>query len=464
MKKSQWNPRQLFFPRSVAVIGASSRQLTIGNRIIQNLIDMRYRGKIIPINPRKTAICGLPAFPSITDVPDHLELDLAHIIVKNTLVPKILQDCAQRGVKTCIVNTAGFSETGPEGAALEAEMLDIARQTGIRIFGPNCQGIINTDPQTNAYCNFTFTKPQPGCISVYTQSGGIGEVINNRLCEIGEGLRMYASSGNACDIQCWEILDFWKNDPQTRVIILHLETVRDLLPLSEKLAELTRLKPVLGILGGCTFPGKNAVLCHTGGKIHDRNHEIQTLTQAGVLLINHIEEICRTAAGFSRLPVPTGNRVGILTNTGGAGIIAADELFRHGCRVENLDPEIIAQLQGVLLPEATLGNPIDLLATAGAEHFHTVLTALLNDEHVDSILINFITPFFVDCEAVATKLCALMVQAKKTIIPVIMTDKKIWADTLNIFQQHGFPIYSQPDMGARVLANMTRYGQQINHC
>ena len=210
----------LFSPKSIAVIGASNRPLTIGYRITQNLKDIGFKGPIYPVHPKDPEINGLKAYPSITAVPDNV--DLAHIVVKSAFVPQIMEECGQKGVKAVIINTAGFKEIGGEGVALEQQVVEIGRKYNIRIFGPNCQGVMNTDESNPVYANFTYTRIKPGVISILAQSGGVGEVINQRLAELGVGIRMYASNGNAADVSITDILQYWANDAKTKVIILHI--------------------------------------------------------------------------------------------------------------------------------------------------------------------------------------------------------------------------------------------------
>ncbi len=446
----------LFRPCSVAVIGASNRPLTIGNRIVRNLQNMQFAGPIYPVHPKDSEIEGLAAYPSISHVLG--DVDLAHIIVKNVQVPRVLADCAHKGVKVVIINTAGFKEVGPEGGRLEEELVQIARDTGIRIFGPNCQGIINTDPEVNAYCNFTFTKPQPGYISIFSQSGGVGEVINNRLCELGEGMRMYASTGNACDINCPEVLEYWGNDPQTRVIICHLENIEDPEKFIKVAREVSQKKPILVMLTGRTSIGAQAVAFHCGGTIAGRVGDESLAAESGVLAFRSLEEICQAARAFVHVKIPRGRRVGIITNTGGPGIIAADELSEAGCELPEPDEATKKILRNALHPEAIVSNPVDVLATAGPEHFRAALEAILGDSNLDSLLFCFVTPFFVDCEAVARKVVKVITRTHKPIVCVVMTEKTLWSSTLEIFRHAGIPTYSQPEIGARVLAAMTKYG------
>ena len=447
----------LFRPRSVAVIGASNRRLTIGYRIIQNLIDHEFNGPIFPVHPKDKCIKNLPAYPTILDVP--ADVDCAHIVVKNTMVPGVLRDCAKKGVKAAIINTAGFKEIGDDGIKLEQELVAIAKETGIRVFGPNSQGVMNTDKDVRAYCNFTFTKLVPGHVSLFAQSGGVGEVIHNRLYELQAGVRMYASNGNACDVAVPEILRYWGDDPETRVIVCHVESLADPLAFFEAAKEVSKKKPILAMKTGRTHAGARAVSSHTGGLMKQDTTAELLFEESGCLSFRDEEALCQAAYAFSRQPVPRGNRVGIITNTGGPGIISTDELIEAGCAIPDLQPATQATLKAALFPEASVANPVDVLATAGPEHFEAAVKALLDDANVDAILLNFITPFFVDCKGVAEKIAALVPTAQKPIIGIIMTEKDGWADTLKAFRKASIPTYDFPETGSRALAAMVRYAE-----
>ena len=215
----------LFRPKSVAVIGASNKELSIGNRIVKNLLDFGFRGSIYPINPKAEEIRGIRTYKSILDVPT--EVDVVHMSIAAVMVPQAMEECGRRGVKHVILNGGGFAETGPQGAAIEKGCIALAKKYGIRIFGPNCQGIINTDPEARAYCNFTFTRPDPGVVSIAALSGGVAEMIHQTFAEMGIGTRLYASNGNACDVSIPEIVKYYGDDEGTRVIVLYVEGLRE---------------------------------------------------------------------------------------------------------------------------------------------------------------------------------------------------------------------------------------------
>ena len=445
----------LFSPRSVAVIGASNRELTIGYRIVQNLLEFGFKGPTFPVNPKGGEIRGLKAYPSILEVPG--PVDVAHVVIKNTMVPACLEDCAQKNVKAVIVNTAGFREIGGDGVALENQLIEIARKTGIRVFGPNCQGIINTDPAIRAYCNFTFTRPSPGHVSVVAQSGGVGEVIQQRITELGVGVRHYASNGNACDISIPEIMEHYGQDDQTKVIVVHIESLTDPRAFLQTATRITPRKPVLAMVAGRTAEGAKAVSSHTGGMMRQHAAIELVFEKAGIVAFRNTEQMCQAAIGFASQPIPDGNRVGMITNSGGPAIIATDELIENGMVMPPLSDRTESFLKEKLYPEASVNNPIDVLATAGPEHFAAAIEALSGDDTIDAIFLNFVTPFFVDTMGVAREIAAANQNSRKPIVATIMTEKTGWADTLKTIRDSGVPVYDMPETGAGVLASMGRH-------
>ncbi len=445
----------LFSPRAVAVVGASNRELTIGYRIIENLLDFGYTGPIYPVNPKGGEIRGLRAYPSILEAPD--PVDVAHIVIKNTYVPACIEDCAKKGVKAVIVNTAGFRETGDEGAALEDQLVAVAKEAGIRVFGPNCQGIINTDPTVRAYCNFTFTRPTMGHISIVAQSGGVGEVIHQRITELGVGVRQYASNGNACDVSIPEIVRHFGEDEQTKVIVVHIESLPNPRAFLDAATDVTRRKPILAMKVGRTAEGARAVSSHTGGMMKQDTTIELVFDKAGIVSFRNIEELCQSAIGFASQPVPAGNRVGMIANTGGPAIIATDELIEGGMVMPPLSKKTEMILREKLYPEASINNPVDVLATAGPEHFAASINALMDDDGIDAIFLNFVTPFFVDTLGVAREIANANHRSQKPIVATVMTEKKGWAETLKVIRDSGVPTYDMPETGAKVLASMGRY-------
>jgi len=432
----------LFRPKSVAVIGASSKELSIGNRVIKNLIDFGFEGGIYPINPKADEIRGLKAYKSIMECPDNI--DVVHMVIPAKFVPMAMEDCGKKGVKNVIINSGGFSETGPEGEAIEKDFLAKAEKYGIRVLGPNCQGVINTDPDVRAYCNFTFTMPDPGYISIVALSGGVAEVIHQAFSQMGVGTRIYASNGNACDVTIPDIMRYLGDDDGTRVIVTYVEGLRDAATFMEIATEVAAKKPILAMKAGRTMEGAKAAASHTGGLAKEDIATDLIFKKAGILSFRDEGELIQAAAAFATQPIPGGNRVGIITNTGGPAVIATDVMVGAGLTLPPLSEKTKAVLAETLFPEASVNNPVDVLATGPAAHYRSCLDAMMADENFDCVFVNFVTPFFVDNESIAKEIVEVSKQQKKPIVCNLMTDKRQWTEVVKILQDGGVPCFALP--------------------
>ncbi|MEN8691401.1 MAG: acetate--CoA ligase family protein [Desulfobacterales bacterium] len=445
----------LFRPKKVAVIGASSKELSIGNRVIKNLIDFGFKGDIYPINPKADEIRGIKAFKSITDCPDNI--DVVHMVIPAKFVPEAVEDCGRKGVKNIIINSGGFSETGPEGEAIEKDFLARAAKYSIRILGPNCQGIINSDPRIRAYCNFTFTKPEPGFISIVALSGGVAEVIHQGFAAMGVGTRIYASNGNACDVTIPEIIRYLGQDDGTRVIVTYVEGLRDPANFMQTVREVAARKPILAMKAGRTAEGAKAAASHTGGLAKEDLATDLIFKKAGVVTFTDEGELIQAAAAFATQPIPRGNRVGIITNTGGPAVIATDVFVGAGCQLPLLPDKTVEKLKTTLYPEASVRNPIDVLATGTAAHYRACMDAMLADDAFDCIFVNFVTPFFVDNESIAREIVAVSQLQRKPLVCNLMTDRQQWSEVVTILRDGGVPCFSLPGEAARSMAALVRY-------
>jgi len=447
----------LFRPKSVAVIGASTKEFSIGNRVIRNLVEFDFKGPIYPINPKADEVRGIKAYKSIMDVPDGV--DVVHMVIPAKFVPQAGEDCGIKKVKNIIINSGGFSETGPEGEAIEKDFLARAKKYGIRIFGPNCQGIINSDPDIRAYCNFTFTKPDVGYISIVALSGGVAEVIHQGFSEMGIGTRIYASNGNACDVTIPEIIRYLGEDEGTRVIVTYVEGLRDPETFMSVAREVAAMKPVLAMKAGRTAEGAQAAASHTGGLAKEDLATDLIFKKAGILSFRDEGELIQTTAAFATQPIPKGNRVGVITNTGGPAVIATDVMVGAGLTLPPLAEKTEALLKENLYPEASVSNPVDVLATGNAAHYRACMDAMMADDNYDCLYINFVTPFFVDTDSIAKEIVAVNQQRIKPIVCNLMTDRRQWTETVKILQDGGVPCFSLPGVAARALPAMASYNK-----
>ncbi len=445
----------LFKPKSVAIVGASNNPFSIGHIVMQNLIDHDFKGPIFPVNPKSKYIKSYKAYPSVSAIPD--EVDLVNISIKNTIVPAVLEDCGQKGVKFAIVHTAGFKEVGKEGLALEKQIVEIAHKHGMRIFGPNSQGIQNSDPEVSVYANFTFVPMSAGNISIVAQSGGVGETLKLHLYRIGMGIRMYSSFGNEADVNMNEIIDYYGQDEETKAIMVHIETLKDPAGFLEVASRVTQKKPILALKSGKTPEGVKAVASHTGSMIEQDTLADAIFEKSGVLRFHTQEEMIEAAVSFANQPVPPGDRVCIVTNTGGPAIIAVDECMAAGLKLAELSPQTKDTLKQIVFQEAIVSNPVDVVATAGAEQYGGTVEALLADPNIDSLLLVFVTAPFVDCEGIARKIGELGKTSPKPIVCQVITIEK-WQEVIRLIRESGIPVYDFAESAAKSLSAMTRYG------
>ncbi|MEE9443574.1 MAG: acetate--CoA ligase family protein [candidate division Zixibacteria bacterium] len=449
----------LFKPRSVAIIGASNNPLSIGHIVIQNLVDHNFKGPIYPINPKSKHIKSFKTYASVMDVPD--EIDLVNISIKNSLVPIVLEDCGKKGVKYAIVHTAGFKEVGEEGLQLEKQIVEIAHKYGMRIYGPNSQGIQNSDPDVSVYANFTFVPQISGNISIVAQSGGVGETLKLQLYNIGIGTRMYASFGNEADVSMNEIIDYYGQDDGTKVIMTHIETIKDPAGFLEVASRVTQKKPILTVKTGRTSEGVVAVASHTGSLIEQDTLADAIFEKAGVMRFDSQQDMIEAAIALSTQPIPKSENIVIVTNTGGPAIIAVDECIKSGLKLAKLSPDTSKALGELLFSEAIVSNPVDVIATAGAKEYGGTVEALLKDPNIDSLILNFVTPPFVDCEAVAHKLAEIGQSASKPIVCIILTIEEKFGEVVRLTRESGIPVYDFPESASRALNAMIKYGQII---
>jgi acetyltransferase len=446
----------LFKPRGVAVVGASANPYSIGHIVIKNLSAYGYKGPIFPINPKGGHIRSFKAFKSVLDVPD--VIDLVNISVKYSLVPAVLEECGKKGVKFAIVHTAGFKEVGEEGIKREREMVELAHSHGMRLFGPNSQGIQNADPEISVYANFTFVPMKPGNISIIAQGGGMGEMLKLHLHNVGLGHRMYCSYGNECDLTMPEILEYYGQDEGTRAIMMQTESFKDPRAFLEVASQITPRIPILAIKAGRTREGSVAVSSHTGTLVDQARMASAMYQKAGVVEFHDTDEMIKAAVAFSTQEPPSGRRIGMITNTGGPGIQAVDEAVDRGLELAVWSEGGRAKLEESLYAEASLGNPVDVVATANADHYHAAVETLLAEEGTDMVLVFFVTAPFTDTEAIARRIKEATDASDKPVVVVVETYSEFYG-LIDKLRQSDLPVYEFAEDGARALASMARYAE-----
>jgi acetate---CoA ligase (ADP-forming) len=443
----------IFSPRTVAVIGASRRRGSIGFALVHNLVMQEFAGSIYPVNPSAESIHSLKAYPSLSAIPD--PVDLAVIAVPRDSVAGVVDECLARGVRGLVVITAGFSETGPEGARLESELSAAVRQRGVRMIGPNCMGVLNTDPEVRLNATFAPTPAQPGSIGFVSQSGALGVAILNAAHDLGVGLTQFASMGNKADVDGNDLLEFWENDERTKVICMYLESFGNPRRFTETAKRVGRKKPILVVKSGRTAEGARAASSHTGAIAGADVTVSAFLEQCGVLRANTISELFDIARALARCPLPAGDRVAILTNAGGPGIMATDSCINLGLALADLSPATHAELASFLPAEASLGNPVDMIASATPDSYGRALDAILRDDGVDAAIVINVTPLLSNPVDVMETVALTARSHAKPVLAVIMATEEFY-DHMKTRGEHP-PVYRFPESAARALAQLCRY-------
>ena len=386
--------RSLLKPQSIALIGASRHPGTIGYILLQCLIQNGFSGKIYPVNPNIDSLMSLKTYPSVLDIPG--EVDMAVIAVPAKLVVKVADECGHKGVHTIVVISDGFREIGPEGASREKELRNVALGHGMRIVGPNCMGVINTNPTVRMNATFSPVYPPAGNVAFLSQSGAMGLVVLEYASNLDIGISSFVSVGNRADISSNDLLEYWDQDPATDVILLYLESFGNPRKFSHIARHVTRKKPIIVVKGGSTQAGSRAASSHTGAMATSNVVSDVLFHHAGIIKVDHMEEMFDMAAMLSNQPLPRGRKLTIVTNGGGPGIIAADSAARNGLALPQPSKEIVNRLTSVLKRDVAIHNPLDTTAGADAEEFRRILQLLAADEDSDAVLVIFIPPVIGD--------------------------------------------------------------------
>lgn len=450
--------RPLLEPRSVALIGASRQPQTVGWLLLDNLLMSGYTGVIYPVNPHAHAIRGVRAYPTIADVPDRV--DLAIIAVPAPSVPEILEGCGRQGVRAAIVISAGFKEIGPEGSQREERLRAIARHYGIALLGPNCLGLMNTDPAVQLNATFGQAMAQRGSIGFISQSGALCAAVLDYTRAHAIGLSKVISLGNKAGATEVDFLTYLWRDPHTKVILFYIEELSDGRQFLELAHQVTsnpdNPKPILALKAGRTIAGARAVASHTGSLAGSDEVYQALFKQAGVLRVDTVEDLFEYALAFANQPVPKGGRVAIVTNAGGPGIMAADTCIQHSLEVPPLTEPERFRFHCHLPTHAGVSNPIDLIADARSERYACVIDALLHDPHFDALLILFVPIPMADIEAIARVVIDAAHRRIKPIVACFMGVVDV-GPAKAALRAAGVPCYDFPEDAARALAAMVQY-------
>lgn len=449
----------LFVPQSIAVIGASADPKSIGGKLFANLLFTGFSGPIYPVNPNTRVVNSIRAFPSIGEVPERV--DLAFIVVPQRLVVGVARQCAAAGVRGLVVISAGFAEVGPEGAAAEEELLDVIREAGMRMIGPNCMGLLNTAPAVNLNGTFGPVYPPVGNVAMSSQSGALGIAILDYASSNSIGISQFVSVGNKADISGNDLLLSWEDDPQTDVITLYLESFGNPRKFSRIARRVGRKKPIIAVKSGRSEAGSRAASSHTGALASSDVAVRELFRQAGVIRVDTIEELFDAANLLSNQPVPAGRRVGIVTNAGGPGILAADALEANGLSLPEFSDQLRATIGAALADEASTRNPVDLIASGGPAEFEHTINHLLSSEEIDALMAIYVptSPDGAVEVAAAMRRCQDAYDGEIPLLSVFMQADRGGDLLAGGHGARSIPAYTFPEAAALALSRATRYGE-----
>jgi acetyl coenzyme A synthetase (ADP forming)-like protein len=445
-------------PRGVAVIGASRQRGTVGGEVFHNLVSYEFGGPVYPVNPAASVVQCVPAYASVEDVPG--PVDLAVIAVPAARVLQVAEACGRKGVRALVILSAGFAETGAEGRARQAALLRTCRAAGMRLIGPNCIGIGNTDPAIRLNATFGPFVPPTGRIGFSSQSGALGLAAMDYAGALGLGISSFVTVGNKADISGNDLLHYWETDPRTDVILLYLESFGNPRKFARIARRVARTKPIVAVKSGRSTAGARASSSHTGALLAASDVPVDALfRQAGVIRTDTLEEMFGVAALLANQPLPGGRRVGIVTNVGGPAIMCADVLEAHGMEVPVLAEPTQARLREFLPAEASPANPVDMLAAATPEQYQRAVGVVAEDPGVDAVVAIFIPPLVTSAEDVAQALVEAVggLQHRKPALAVFMGSRGM-PEALRAPGVH-IPSYAFPESAAIALAHAARYGE-----
>lgn len=444
-----------FNPESVAVIGASTNPEKLGHAVLRNMIDCGYTangGKLFPINPKANEILGVQAYPSVEEVPDHI--DMAVIVIPHTYVPDALRSCGEKGIKGVIIISAGFREAGKEGVERERELIRIARQYDMRLIGPNVLGILDTFTPLNA--SFAADTPPQGPISMTSQSGALGTAILDWAQGGSLGLSKFVSLGNKVDVNEVDLLEEWADDPNTKVILMYIEELSQGQKFLEAAKKVSKIKPVVAIKSGVTQSGARAVSSHTGSLAGSQQAYYSAFKQAGVVRAGSMQELFDVALAFGYQPQLQGNRIAIITNAGGPGILATDALENLGLTLARFELETIQKLETALPDAASAANPVDVLGDALDDRYKFALDIVSKDPNVDGIIVVLTPQAMTNIEGTAKAVCDLSEILDKPIVTCFMGENRVKAG-IKILVENNVPNYPFPNRAAQALKAMYDY-------
>ncbi|UCE73757.1 MAG: acetate--CoA ligase family protein [Methanomassiliicoccales archaeon] len=444
----------IFKPRSIAVVGTSRKDGTIGREILYNLVAYGFNGPVYPVNPKAAYVNSIKCYPSISAIPD--KVDLAIIVIPKEQVLSVVEECGEKGVKGIVVISAGFKEIGEKGIQLEKELVRMIKKYGIRLVGPNCMGVINTAKDIRMDATFGSTLPLDGQVGFMSQSGALGNIILEYADELKIGFSKFVSMGNKADVSGNDLLMDFEDDENTKIILMYLESFGNPRKFTKIARRLTKKKPIIAVKAGRTLAGARAASSHTGA-LAGLDVAVDALfEQCGVLRATSIEELFDYAVAFSNQPLPKGKKVAIVTNAGGPGIIATDACVSLGLKMSTFDKETYKKLEEILPEEASTQNPVDILGDGGPKRYEKALDVVLKDINVDSVITIFVPPLMSKALDVAVAISKVSANYDKPVLGCFMGREEVLT-SIQELEKNNIPAYLFPESAAKSIAGMYKY-------
>ncbi len=429
-------------PKAIAVIGASTKDHTIGSDIMKRLKEYNFTGDIYPVNPKGGEIQGFKAYTSVKEIPG--EVDLAIIVIAQKFVLNAIDECHEKGIKGICIISAGFKEAGEEGAQAERELVAKLKEYGMRCVGPNCLGVVNTAPDIRMDGCFAESLPERGNIGFVSQSGALGGGILNILKDLNLGFAQFISIGNQADVNAETAIEYWENEDDVQQILLYMESIQNPANFRKLATRITKKKPILALKAGRSAAGASAASSHTGSLAGADKAANALLQQSGVIREYSLKNLFATAKVFATSPIPKGDRVAIITNSGGPGIMATDAVCEYGMQMAKLSDATKEKLRSFLPAAASVKNPVDMIASAPIEHYKQTLETVIADENVDMIGVIYLP--FLGLKDIDVAQALMEIKAKypeKPIIGIFMTKSEFFTKLSNMDVNMPFFMYAE---------------------
>ncbi|RLG02802.1 MAG: acetyl-CoA synthetase, partial [Thaumarchaeota archaeon] len=447
-------------PETVALIGATEREGSVGRAIMENLLMGKGEREIFPVNPNRKTVLGLKCYPSIKDVPRHV--DLAIIAVPAKIVPKVVEECGEAGVDGIVIISAGFREIGEEGRKLEEEIERIREKYGLRILGPNCFGFIRPHIKLNA----TFLKkmPEAGQIAFISQSGALGSAILDWAVSAHIGFSMFVSLGSMLDIDFGDLIDYLGEDPNTKSILIYMEGIDDIRRARKFMSAargFARTKPIIILKPGKHEAGARAAKSHTGSMVGSFEVYDAAFKRIGAIRVDELEDLFNCASVLDSRYLPSGPRIAIITNAGGPGVIAADAVIDYGGVIAELSGETMEKLNSVLPPHWSKGNPVDVIGDADVGRYVEALKACLSDPNVDGVIVIYTPQGAAKPRELAEAVIDIALKRVKPVLAAWMGGGEEIEEARKLFYQNDLPCYDTPEEAIKTYMYMYRYKRNL---